>query len=222
LDGSFPVVTMLVCWVAVVLVWLAGAVYNARRGSKVSIRSRSRLHLLLLLTIPTTYAVQTVAPIRRPIFAACTGVTVTALVALPLCAAFTIWARLALGTMWSATPTAREGHRLRTRGPYAITRHPIYTGLLGMLLCTALITRQGWSFAVLVFAGIAMTVKSGAEERILREVFPGHYDDYRAAVPRLLPWPRRPIPVRYPRSHRAGSCPRRSTRRAATGGRPEP
>jgi protein-S-isoprenylcysteine O-methyltransferase Ste14 len=45
--------------------------------------------------------------------------------------------------MWSAVPAVKEGHRLRTSGPYAITRHPIYTGLLGMLLGTMLVAGAG-------------------------------------------------------------------------------
>jgi protein-S-isoprenylcysteine O-methyltransferase Ste14 len=39
--------------------------------------------------------------------------------------ALTLWARFALGLMWSAAPAVKEGHQLRTSGPYAITRHPI-------------------------------------------------------------------------------------------------
>ena len=53
--------------------------------------------------------------------------------------ALTVWARLALGAMWSAAPTVKQEHKLRTGGPYAITRHPIYTGLLGMMLGSLLL-----------------------------------------------------------------------------------
>jgi len=41
---------------------------------------------------------------------------------------FTLWARFALGTMWTLDAVVKEGHALRTDGPYGITRHPIYTG----------------------------------------------------------------------------------------------
>lgn len=52
--------------------------------------------------------------------------------------ALSLWARFVLGVMRSAVPAVKEGHQLRTSGPYAITRHPIYTGLLGMLPGTML------------------------------------------------------------------------------------
>ena len=32
--------------------------------------------------------------------------------------------------MWSAAPAVKEGHQLRTSGPYAITRHPIVLTLV--------------------------------------------------------------------------------------------
>jgi len=59
---------------------------------------------------------------------------VVGLAILAVSTAFTIWARPALRTMWSFDPVVKQAHLLRTRGPYAVTRHPIYTGLLGMLL----------------------------------------------------------------------------------------
>src|SRR6185312_4013633 len=43
---------------------------------------------------------------------------------------FTVWARLHLGRNWSGSVTIKEGHELVTSGPYALVRHPIYTGLL--------------------------------------------------------------------------------------------
>src|SRR5208337_3059559 len=44
--------------------------------------------------------------------------------------AFAVWARVTLGSNWSAKPMVKEDHELVIRGPYALARHPIYTGLL--------------------------------------------------------------------------------------------
>jgi len=72
------------------------------------------------------------------------------LVLLVVSTVFAIWARLSLGRMWSASPNVlQEHHELRTDGPYAITRHPSHTGLLGMLLGTALLNGLGVSLAIL-------------------------------------------------------------------------
>jgi len=57
-----------------------------------------------------------------------------------------IWARIALGSNWSGLPTFREGHELIQRGPYRFVRHPIYTGVLLMMLGSAILLGRGWSF----------------------------------------------------------------------------
>ena len=100
---------------------------------------------------------------------------------------FTLWARIALGTMWSSSPVAKERHVLRTEGPYAVTRHPIYTGILGMVLGSAVVLNFGawvWVFVLLV---VFFELRIRSEELLLSEAFPGAYDDYRRRVPQLIP-----------------------------------
>ena len=85
-------------------------------------------------------------------------------------------------------PAARA--RLLTHGPYAVSRHPIYAGLLvagaGVAVLRARIE------PLLAWAGLAVVlhVKTGLEERSLRARFGADYDDYAAAVPRLVGVPR--------------------------------
>ena len=100
---------------------------------------------------------------------------------------FAIWARLALGRSWSIGPRAATDRGLRMDGPYAITRHPIYTGLLGMLLGSALLGGLG-QWIVLVAAGLVVAaLKIRSEERLLLATFPDAYAAYRERVPALVP-----------------------------------
>ena len=101
--------------------------------------------------------------------------------------ALTVWARLALGAMWTAAPTVKQEHRLRTSGPYALTRHPIYTGLLGMMLGSLLLAGAGrWVVAFPVYL-VLIQFKIQTEERLMLAEFPDDYRRYRQRVPQLVP-----------------------------------
>ena len=64
-------------------------------------------------------------------------------------------------------------------GPYAVTRHPIYTGLVGMLLGTALLAGLGQWIALLVVGLIVAELKIHMEEDLLVSVFGEEYRRYR-------------------------------------------
>jgi protein-S-isoprenylcysteine O-methyltransferase Ste14 len=102
------------------------------------------------------------------------------------------WARLHLGRMWSSSVALKAGHKIVRSGPYAISRHPIYTGLLLSVVATAAI-RPGVSTAlgVALFV-VGIVIKLRQEERLLMTTdLEGEYQAYRSEVPALLPFPRR-------------------------------
>ena len=101
--------------------------------------------------------------------------------------AFALWARFSLGTSWSVAPEVGGDRRLRTEGPYAVTRHPIYTGLLGMILGTALLAGLGQAILAVLASLIVFLVKIHAEEQLLLANFPDEYPAYRERVPRIIP-----------------------------------
>ncbi|WP_221358959.1 methyltransferase family protein [Streptomyces beigongshangae] len=173
------------CWGLLVMAWTVGAVHAARRAPRKQARSRPG-GMLPLAVVPLTWAVGMLFPFERwPVLPGALATAAAGM--LPLCMAFTLWSRATLGAMWTPRPAIRTGHLLRTSGPYAVTRHPIYTGVLAMILCTALLSRQSWALALFAVAVLTLTVKIRAEEQLLREVFGPEYDTYRARVPRLLP-----------------------------------
>lgn len=101
---------------------------------------------------------------------------------------FTWWARIHLGRLWSGTITRKEGHRVIDTGPYALVRHPIYTGLIFALFATAIAqaTLSGLAGAALIAFGL--WVKARIEERFLTaELGADAYGAYRRRVPMLIP-----------------------------------
>jgi protein-S-isoprenylcysteine O-methyltransferase Ste14 len=103
--------------------------------------------------------------------------------------AFAWWARIYLGPLWSGTITAKTDHRVIDTGPYAIVRHPIYTGLLLSILAT--MAAKGTALAILgaVLITIGLWMKARLEEGFLREQLGADaYDAYRRRVPMLVPF----------------------------------
>jgi protein-S-isoprenylcysteine O-methyltransferase Ste14 len=99
-----------------------------------------------------------------------------------------------LGKQWSFAARLVDDHELVTDGPYALVRHPIYTGMLGMLLATGLAVSR-WYFLLVGAAlyWIGTVIRTRVEERLLRSAFGAAYDDYTRRVPALVPLPHKKI-----------------------------
>jgi protein-S-isoprenylcysteine O-methyltransferase Ste14 len=101
---------------------------------------------------------------------------------------FAVWARHHLGTNWSRSVTIKQDHQLITSGPYALARHPIYTGILAGFVGSAIATAQwrGVIAAVLVF--IILWVKLRMEEEWMRGQFGAAYEAYAGRTAALVPF----------------------------------
>ena len=84
--------------------------------------------------------------------------------------------------------TIKEGHELITSGPYAIVRHPIYTGLLLAFVGSAM-ARGEWRGVLAVALVLwALWRKLRLEERWMREQFGEAYQEYCRRVSALIPF----------------------------------
>ncbi len=102
--------------------------------------------------------------------------------------AFSVWARIHLGRNWSARVTLKEDHQLIQSGPYRLIRHPIYTGMLGGFVGTAIaIGRWNGPLAVALIT-VALIRKLSIEERFMAEAFPDEYPGYCAKSWALVPF----------------------------------
>jgi protein-S-isoprenylcysteine O-methyltransferase Ste14 len=101
---------------------------------------------------------------------------------------FAIWARRHIGRNWSATVTIKKGHELVTTGPYALVRHPIYSGLLLAMAGTALARGEWRGIVAVVIVFLALWRKLRLEERWMRERFGAPYEDYAKRVKALIPF----------------------------------
>jgi len=93
-----------------------------------------------------------------------------------------------LGKQWSLQARVLEHHELIRRGPYRIVRHPIYTGMFGMLIASSLVHGDWLGLviaSIVYYLGTAMRIRS--EEKLLREQFGSDYEEYAREVPAFIP-----------------------------------
>lgn len=98
-----------------------------------------------------------------------------------------IWARVILGRNWGMPMTQRAEPDLVTAGPYAVIRHPIYSGILLGVVGTALVINLT-ALAVALVVGIYFIYAARVEERNLMATFPSVYPAYRERTKMLIPF----------------------------------
>jgi protein-S-isoprenylcysteine O-methyltransferase Ste14 len=187
-----------VCVGVVVVVWVGGALYNAFRSLHSAAhvprerpRSQSGLTagdggLIGVAVVCVGLAIVSRGHFDGVVVGAL-WVRVLGLAVLVASTVFTLWARFSLGTSWSVAPKVQGDHQLRTHGPYAVTRHPIYTGLLGMMLGATLLSGIGQWIVLFPVGLIVFEVKVRMEERLMVATFSDEYPRYRRQVPQIVP-----------------------------------
>jgi protein-S-isoprenylcysteine O-methyltransferase Ste14 len=180
-------------WLAWALYWAVTALNNKATARRESPGSRLA-HVIPLIvggvligrrTMPWPWLSQRLWPPSLTLY--CVGV---ALLVGGL--AFTVWARIHLGRNWSGTVTVKEGHELIRSGPYALVRHPIYTGVLTALVGTVMTSGTVRALLGLLIILVSLLRKLAVEEAFMRSTFPGSYQRYCAEVPALVPFTKPP------------------------------
>jgi len=176
--------------------WLGYSAYwwAMARDVKVAERSESRASrfarmaamvcaaaLLMLPSVPLPFLNKRFLPLADWCFWTGAAITEAGLL-------FSVWGRRHLGKNWSQAVTVKEDHELITSGPYAVVRHPIYTGLLVGFLGSA-VARGEWRgilAVALVFA--ALWFKLRLEEKWMQAQFGESYGAYPRKVAALVPY----------------------------------
>ena len=101
--------------------------------------------------------------------------------------AFAIWARLTLGRNWSGTVTIKQNHELIRTGPYALVRHPIYTGIAFAIFGTTIFDVEIRGVILILTAISVLVYKIRVEEQFMTEQFGSEYTNYRQRTKALVP-----------------------------------
>ncbi|HEX3612961.1 MAG TPA: isoprenylcysteine carboxylmethyltransferase family protein [Sporichthyaceae bacterium] len=100
---------------------------------------------------------------------------------LVVCGLVIIWAAFRANTFASAIITVEERQTVVAAGPYALVRHPMYTGLVVMMLGVGPALGSWWGLVGAVAFASGVVVRLLDEERFLAGNLVG-YTDYRAKV----------------------------------------
>lgn len=176
----------LICWILFCLVWAAGAIYNSFKAPETK---RKKFSYDWLIFTALYWLFSWYAPFRHLTFLKFNILWLqwlgTAFLIISIL--FTLWSRWVLGKMWATNASVKANHHLVTDGPYQITRNPIYTGILGMMLGSAFSLGEGLIFlgslAVLLF----FLNRIRMEEQLMTQTFGEQYLQYMAKVPKLMP-----------------------------------
>ena len=183
-ESFFPVV-----WIAFILYWRTKAADTkttqcVEPAAWPILRALTFLIVVVLLAIPRIplpWLYRQLWPSGIWSFGVGAVVTVVGLL-------FAIWSRQHLGRNWSNAVTIKQGHELITTGPYALVRHPIYTGILTGFLGTAIALSQVRGVIGFALIFFVLWAKLRMEEEWMRSQFGETYATYAHQTAALMPY----------------------------------
>jgi protein-S-isoprenylcysteine O-methyltransferase Ste14 len=177
-------------WTAWVVSWMIAAVWSHRSVWRESMWGRAQYGAPIWIGAYVLFRQPAIlGPLTHLIYPVSSPFAWLAASVVALGIAWTWWARIHLGKLWSGNIDLKAGHVVVRSGPYRLSRHPIYSGLLLALLATA-VSEGTWAAFIgwaLIVTGFVMKLRR--EERLLLTQLGAEYDSYRSAVPALVPRP---------------------------------
>ena len=186
---TWPTKLLSMIWLAWVISWVAASFWSGRTKAHVPSRDSWVYWLPIVLgsimLLPLTERLLGAKQLYHP---GNTG-TYLAAVVVVLGIAFTWWGRIHLGHLWSNAITHKEDHRIIDTGPYAVVRHPIYTGQIIALLASGIAIATWTALLGVLLIVFGQWQKARLEERFLKvELGAEAYGAYSRRVPMILPF----------------------------------
>ena len=188
-PATWPTRLLALIWLAWLASWVGASFWQGQTKKQVMTldSSRYRVPILIGAVLLTPWIAHLLG--ERPLWVfGSFGISVFALVMLAGIS-FTWWARIHLGQFWSNAITHKEDHHVIDSGPYALVRHPIYTGLITGMLATGIAVGTVTAILGAILISFGMWQKARMEEVFLsRELGADAYNSYRRRVPMILPF----------------------------------
>lgn len=167
----------------------AGALRIIRGQRKHQLRSDANWFLQYyppLVWVPFVFAYFYPVPVDLPMVVRLAGLAIAIASAL-----FAAWGMWSLGKSYGLRMDLFEGHRLVTAGPYRITRHPMYLGIVSFHVGATLAMESLALLAITVLYVIPFTaMRIRAEEKVLAAGFGDEFRTFAGRVPAFVPFAR--------------------------------
>jgi protein-S-isoprenylcysteine O-methyltransferase Ste14 len=173
------------CWGVLLVVWFVLAIALGQPSGQHSRRAwLLRLAGVAILVIAVYLVTRGWPP---PVFIEPTrGVASTGVALCVAGLAFALWARVAVGRHWAVPTAQRTASDVVSTGPFAYVRHPIYAGVIAMLIGSAL--NVPGSYAEVLTAILSLIVLARREERAMSRLLPDVYPSYMERTKRFVPF----------------------------------
>jgi protein-S-isoprenylcysteine O-methyltransferase Ste14 len=176
-------------WSSLGVLWLVGA-FTTKRTTRAQSSASTIMHLALMTLAFNLLFNHKVAywPLALRFLPDGRAVEYSGLALTVVGAAFAACARLWIGSNWSAVVTIKQQHQLIQSGPYAIVRHPIYSGFLLAMVGTAIAFGEVRGLVAVAVAFFGWYQKIRLEEAFMSEQFGEEYLSYKRRVKALIPF----------------------------------
>lgn len=175
-------------WVAFGVYWLIAARrVKAARTTESPIYRVFRL-LLLVVTFTLLFAEWTaVGFLGRHFFPQTQSLAYVGFASALAGMALAVWARVSLGHYWSDKIVVKVDHQLVRSGPYARTRHPIYSGVLLGVAGSSLVVDEWRGVLAFILLLTNYVIKAKREDKVLAEAFTEDFEEHKKCAGFLLP-----------------------------------
>ena len=186
---NHPSLILDVIWLVWLISWIIASFWSGLVRSRIATRQtwtyRAGLIVGGVLLVPYVSS----ALGETPLWSVGPGGTLFLAVLMVAGLGFTWSARLYLGRLWSSAITRKEGHRIVDTGPYALVRHPIYSGIIVGLVATAAAEPTRPALVGAAFVILGLYLKARFEERFLcDELGAEDYGAYCHRVAMMIPF----------------------------------
>jgi protein-S-isoprenylcysteine O-methyltransferase Ste14 len=104
-------------------------------------------------------------------------------------AGFLVWWTVSVNTFLSRTVRIQDdrGQRVIDTGPYSRVRHPMYLGIIILMISIPLLLSSLWALIPGVMIGVLFTIRTALEDRTLQRELLGYVEYTKRVRFRLLP-----------------------------------